>query len=139
MIGRLARQRIATPLDGAWHWPERDEKVMSSAETACAQEGLIVRVEVPEEIWAGESRPIYAVLNGPYNDDASESGGRLKFYCPCCARGWLCSSATFLEPSGCERGAKKRTTSATRATRLLCRRAWLQREFFSAAAFLAES
>ncbi len=34
----------------------------------------MLRVEVPQEIWAGESRPIFAVLNGPYNDGDSKTG-----------------------------------------------------------------
>jgi len=47
--------------------------------TVYAQKGIVVRVQVPAcgqahtcEIWAGESRPIYAVLNGKYNDGASK-------------------------------------------------------------------
>jgi len=31
-------------------------------------------VQVPEEIWAGESRPLFAVLNGAYNDGSPHTG-----------------------------------------------------------------
>jgi len=40
----------------------------------CAQKGTVVRVQVPEEIWAGESRPLFAVLNGAYNDGSPHTG-----------------------------------------------------------------
>ncbi|MBN1916668.1 MAG: hypothetical protein JW889_02060 [Verrucomicrobia bacterium] len=33
-----------------------------------------MRVEVPKELWAGESRPIFATLNGKYNDGTSKLG-----------------------------------------------------------------
>ena len=46
----------------------------TGSKTVFAQKGIVVRVEVPQEIWAGESRPIFATLNGKYNDGSSKSG-----------------------------------------------------------------
>jgi hypothetical protein len=51
-------------------------------ETMYAQKGIVVRVEVPQEIWAGESRPIYAVLNGKFYDGGQTKTGDVPWTYP---------------------------------------------------------
>jgi len=54
--------------------PAPGKSVAAGHKTVFAQKGTVVRVQVPEEIWAGESLPLFAVLNGKYNDGSSKTG-----------------------------------------------------------------
>jgi hypothetical protein len=71
-------QTTAGPLNVDCYRPDVDASpyangsVATGHKTVYAQKGIVVRVQVPEEIWAGESRPIYATLNGKYNDGSSK-------------------------------------------------------------------
>jgi hypothetical protein len=65
---------IAIPLHVEYHWPEAEKSITTGDKTMCAQKGIVVRVEVAQEIWAGESRPIFATLNGKYYDGTSKCG-----------------------------------------------------------------
>jgi len=70
-------ETVPIPLDVLYVWPdyENDDRAETTAhKTVFAQKGIVVRVQVPEEIWAGESRPLFATLNGKYNDGGSETG-----------------------------------------------------------------
>jgi len=72
--GRAAGEVAAVPIEVGYHWPAPGKSVAAGHKTVCAQKGTVVRVQVPEEIWAGESRPLFAVLNGAYNDGSPKTG-----------------------------------------------------------------
>jgi hypothetical protein len=71
----VAGQVIEIPLNVEYHWPEAEAEVTTADKKIYGQKGVVVRVQVPEEIWAGESRPLFAVLNGPYNDGVESKAG----------------------------------------------------------------
>ena len=73
---------------------------VSGRKAVYAQKGIVLRVEVPQEIWAGESRPICAVLNGPYNDGDSKAGDVPWTY----AIEWLAVRRTAVRRAGVGRG-----------------------------------
>ncbi|MBN1916666.1 MAG: hypothetical protein JW889_02050, partial [Verrucomicrobia bacterium] len=80
-------ETIEIPLAVEYHWPEvhespEDGAVTTGTKTVYAQKGIVVRVEVAQEIWAGESRPIYATLNGKYNDGGQTKTGDVPWTYP---------------------------------------------------------